>query len=387
MPERVPLIAPIENRAQLGYDILFDITDYQNLYQQKKHLTPQEFTRKKTQLDALKRHNLESALGERFNAEVLQVTYHLIGGQLFNTDHDNPFLEIVQRGQKHREQQGSDEIAREKAEVTGFTVVQKILADNDFEGKAVVISPRSNQESIYQHNYFDVYTKQADGIITMSRVSCKFNYQEFYQAAVQIDPFSQIPAHHTDADFLANPLISYKNLSEIHQIFSPAEETLTLEQSQQLLEICNPLITSYLNALASEVVETHLIIKLYNAILNVADDFVLKPATRRQLATIIRQPQTLLAPVIEHYGTQPVRSVVAGCGRQVGYSVTNRLLSAGLTFSPWSVVEFATTSSALEDEYGTLEIHCRECGITYLRNPHKLEERCRYCGGTKGIAC
>lgn len=362
MPER------LLTRAQLGYDILFDIADYQNLFREQGGLTPQEFARRKTQLNTLKKHNLESLLGERFNAEVFQVTYHLTNGQLFNTDHDEPFLEIVKRGQKYREVAGSKEVEREKAEVTGFEKMSRILLDCQGESlserKVVIISPEGSEHSIYQHNFYDVYSKSADGQITMSRLTCKFNYQQFRQAAITVDPFADLPQNPTDADFLAIPLITYKSLAEIQEILSPQEETLPLNQCQKLLEVCAPLNTNYLEALAAENVNVNQTSKLcntiLNAILNVADDFILKPAMRQQLTELIRQPRALLAPAIEHYGLRQVRPVVAGCGLQSGFSVSSHLLSLGLTSSPWTVAEFGLNNNKSLGEK-TLNCQCPFC--------------------------
>lgn len=361
MSERILTITPVENRAQVGYDILFDIADYQNLYQQRDQLTPLEFERKKSQLDALKRHNFQSALGERFNAEVSQVTYQLVNDQLFNTDHDEPFLEIIKRGQKHREQHGSAEVKREKAEVLGFAATQALLTHPHFEGKVIIISPRGGQESIYPHNYFDVYSKNPAGTITMSRLTCKFNYGQFRQAALTTDPFADLPTNPTDADFLATPLITYQSLAEIQQIFHPAEDVLPLVEYHKLLEICAPFITSYLNALASQTCEPNQIIKIYNSILNVADEFVLKPATRRKFLELVQLPYASLTPTIEYYSRLPVRLVAAGCGLQTGFAATGRILTLGLTSAPWSVAEFGRNTC---QDCGGVDnhFHCPGCG-------------------------
>lgn len=357
MPER------LLTRAQVGYDILFDIVDYQNLYHSKSRLSPGEFDRQKCQLDTLKRHNLKSALGERFNAEVFCVTYYFASGQLFNADHDEPFLEVIQRGQKHRQQAGSAEIVREKAEAAGFAAMSRILLDSQGESlserKVIIISPRGNKNSIYQHNFFDVYQKNHDDTITMSRFTCKFNYCQFRQAAANIDPFANLPPNPTDADFLATPLLTYKSLTEICKILSPQEETLPLNQYQQLLEICTPLITSYLQALAAENVDPGKINKLYAAILNVADDFILKPAMRQQLTELIHQSLPLLVPAIEYYSRLPVRPVAAGCGIQTGFrSNVNGQLSIVMTH--WSVAEFGLGNRSLTAEK-TLNCRCPFC--------------------------
>lgn len=56
-------------------------------------------------------------------------------------------------------------------------------------------------------------------------------------------------------------------------------------------------------------------------------------------------------------------------------------------YAPFSVADFGFNLGANEDQYGTLELHCEECGQSYNRTHGKLEKSCRFCGGTKGITC
>lgn len=354
-------------RAILGYDPQFDINDY-------RRASGEDIP----QLHMLKRHNLETMLGERFNVELSQVSYFVENGQLKSPDHNEPFLEIVKRGQEYRLKLGSRDALREAAEVEGFAKVQQILTDLDSqpEKKVIVISPKGPTGSIYQHNFFDVYSKNPNGQITMSRYTSKLSYQEFRQAATLLDPFTSLPASPMDTDFLKSPLETYRSVDEILEILHPSEKTMPLREYQKLIEACMPLILAYINALAqgSPVYE---IGKIYNALLNYADNLVLSPKTRLAFDPLASKPPSI-NHLVADFGWQPVRPVAAGCGGQSGFSNSPNIFG-----SPFSVSEF----SFGQDQYGTLEIHCEECGATYSRDKGKLEKSCRNCGGKKGIVC
>lgn len=333
----------------LGYNPYFDIKDSRSTASEN---LPQLKTRT--------RHNLETMLGERFNVEISRVKYFIENGLLKNEDHNEPFLEIVQRGQKYRESVGSREVVREKAEVEGFEKIQELITNPDFptERKIVVISPKGPQDSAYQHNFVDIYSKSKNSQVELSRITCKFSHAQFREAAETIDPFSGLPENPTDADFLKNPLVTYKSHEEIRQTFAPEEDIMLYEEYQKLIEACAPIIISYINNPS---------LQTYNALLNYADEI-----TRGHTIQSGHQlhPLPNLQETIDFFSGLPVRTVKAGCGNQIG-------------FGNYSVSEFAFG----EDEYGTLKIHCEECGATYQRDQGKLEENCRICGGTRGIVC
>lgn len=344
--------------AQLGYNIRFDRQDYQTLASQRPYLSPQEFQRRSDQLDLRTTHNLQTMLGERFTVEISKVEYHLISGQLQNPDHDEPFLEIIKRGQKFRQEHGSKEIPREAAEAEGFAKVQEILNTRytepcDPKGpnqipdiKVIVVSPRGPKGSIYQHNFYDVYSRSYDGAITMSRYTSKLSYEEFYQSARSIDPLLNLSQNPTDAEFLANPLITYQSLDQIQKIFCPQEKVMTQKEYQMLLETCGFLFTTYINCLinGSPLAEIQ---KVYNTLLNFADVW---PNT---------VPMQNTDQIISHYGILPVRVVAAGCGIQSGSDSQN--------YSSWSVAEFGKWFTCPKCNYeatGPVGNTCPGCGLT-----------------------
>lgn len=374
--------------GRLAYNPHFDIDACRELQLLKGKIPQEEYQRRKDQLDLRIRHNLETNLGERFQVELSQVTYQLVNGRLKSDEHDEPFLEIVKHGQRYRQENGSGDIEREMAEVAGFERVSQILTDPDFtDAKIIVISPRGNQDSIYQHNFFDIYqafAEDEDGprsirsIVTMTRYASNATYEEFRQAAEQIDPFNNLPQDPTDADFLKTPLITYQESAGIAKIMHQDEKAMTRKDLQKLITKVTPLIDAYIKTPS---------LKTYNAILNFADAIIFAESDTdkyRVLQSLQNPALTCTEGLIHLYGNLPVRPVAAGCGLQGGFGQ-----SASLTLvnSPFSVSEFGAKTSSFEDQYGTLEIHCEECGATYNRTPGQLEKNCRHCGGTRGITC
>jgi len=367
--------------AHLQYNINFDQTAYHTLLKQEGQIPPSEFAQKLINLNALVRHNVETAIGERYNVELFQETYQLFGNEIFSESFAEPFLEVVKRGQRFRKAIGSNDLEREAADVEGFKKIQTLLVENNLPNfKVIIISPKGPRSSIYQHNYFDVYEKLTSGQIRMSRLTCKFSYEDFAQAAKAVDKTITLPENPTDADFLASPATTTKSIAEIKQIFHPQQETTPTGEYRKLLEACAPLISIYLNNICQE---------NYYAILNFADIYMNKhhvinnQSHRQEIIRMVKREENL-AQTAAMLGSLAVREVKTGCGISAGANS-----NSGLSIlNPFSVADFGMKITAsMEDQYGTLEIHCDECNRTYMRQPGKLEAKCRLCGGTKGIVC
>ena len=155
------------------------------------------------------------------------------------------------------------------------------------------------------------------------------------------------------------------------------EAAMTRKDLQRLTAKVTPLIDAYINEPSP---------KTYNAILNFADAIIFAghETDKYKLQSLQNPALTSAEGLIRLYGNLPVRMVAAGCGPQGGFGQSATL---ALVNSPFSVSEFGVKTISVEDEYGTLEIHCEECGATYNRSAGKLEKNCRHCGGTRGITC
>ena len=353
------------NESSLAYNVRLDFQAYQNLGSQKGTLSEIEYRTQLENLTELTKTNIITSIGERLNVELFRAQYQQVGNKLFSPLYQEPFLEVVKKGQEFREQKGSHDVKREKAEVAGFTKAQELLADPNLgrDAKIIIISPRGNDNSIYQHNFYDVYEKAADGKINMSRYSQKNSYQQLWQVAQEVDPFSGIPENAQDHDFLQNPLVTYKTKKNIQGLFNPDTKTTSVEEFARVTSSTHfkDQIQAYFQALTNgESPET--LQHGYNLIATTADIF----------SGLDTQSS---GGSFEAHLHSPLRIVKTDC------------VSSGSTSNPYSVSEFGSSSFILKDQYGTLEIKCQECHTTYLRTSGKLEENCRFCGGTKGIVC
>ncbi|MEK9147261.1 MAG: hypothetical protein AAB639_03625, partial [Patescibacteria group bacterium] len=340
MPERILRVA----EASLAYNTNLDVRAYQALPDSEEL----------NSLNQLTRLNLETSIGERFNVELFQTTYCIEESLIKHPLCKEPFIEIVKRGQKFHQGKGSTDIEREIAEVEGFEKIQAVLTDPDTnQTKVISISPRGRSSSIYQHNFFDVYEKNPNGTITMSRYTSKLSWNEFYQTTQDLDPFNNIPDSPKDADFLANPLITYKSIEKILEIMHPQEQTMTQMAYQKLLEACAPLIIDYLNTLSTNPGEL-IAQQKYAALCKFADVYtghdrqIIDFRARLRIIDTVSKPQEL-PHLISYLSTQPIRQVATACG----LSGNSRGESFSFTslFRPFSVTEF-----------GLLQNSCTDCG-------------------------
>lgn len=320
----------------LGYDQQFTVNEYQNLNLEKSSIPKEEFSRRKNQTDKRTKHNLETMLGERFNLLVSKIEFTIENNLLINVEHDEPFLEVIKRGQKYREVNGSQEVKREKAEVEGFKKVQQLLTDPQYEdAKIIVISPKGKNNSMYQHNFFDVYEKQGDKII-MHRYASTSSWTEFHKGADIIDPFNSLSASPIDANFIANPQVTYMDENEILGNLNLDLEAMAEDEYQRLIDSITELKLNYVNALASG--DFELAKKIFIATLNYSDEIVLKAKNYDSRSTLLTQNPIA---IISAYGMIQPRTVLAGCGLQEIFA--NQ--SAGSFLSnlyPESVANFAT---------------------------------------------
>ncbi len=353
------------NESALAYNVRLDFCAYKDLESQKSRLSQSQYQTKLDNLTQLTEANIVTSIAERLNVELFRTQYFLKGNQLISPLYNQPFLDVVKRGQEFRAQKGSLDVTREKAEVLGFQKAQMLLADPNlgYDAKVIIVSPRGNKNSIYQHNFYDIYEKGPDGTINMYRYPSKHSYQQFWQTAQEVDSFSCISENPQDHDFLQNPLVTYLSKENIQELFNPDTKTMSLQRFIKVTTNTHykDQIRAYFEALTSGQ-EPHILQYYYNLIAKSADIVSgLDPHAK------IRNYKDRLET--------PLRLVATACG--ISGSGTN----------PFSVSEFGNQSFVLKDQFGTREIRCQECHATYIRTAGKLEENCRFCRGTKGIAC
>lgn len=301
----------------------------------------------KERLDAYTKKQLETHLGERFNVLLSQTRFEIRNKEIYGENTQEPFMGVLQRGVKYRRENGNPvDFEREEAEVTGFSKIQTKLADEKTKTGAMMlsISPPGKEDSIYKHNFYDVFTLKQDEkgkYIEGIRYSSSLTTEEYIEKLKPIKDFQNKPE---DVDFLKDPIAIDATLFEdsdsIHKYFHKEHEYITKAEFDKIIEITTPLITSYINTLSDKPFDENLQLLTYNAILNKAD--IALTATKSNDQDIMKnyslQSNFALKAEIFSLGRQPVRVVASGCGSSGGFAVRNMVNASSL---PFSVSEFA----------------------------------------------
>lgn len=368
------------------YDVAFDTNEYGE-FATLKTKDPLVYEEKKKSLDGFVKFNLETAIGERFNAGLSKRRDEIINGEICDTNMKRPMLAMIKNGVEYRAKNGSSpsDQLREKAEVIGFEKIQDVLASPlaPVGTMMVSISPPGEGDSIYKHNFYDVFTlkQDEDGIryIEPRRYSSGLDREEYIHKAIRLEAayFEDEEAKDLpfDAYFLSHPLRidpdhTLSDADVIHREFHKNHEYMDNAEYREIIRLCQPFIHAYLDQLAKNPYDTYGRNVRFNAILNKADEI----ADQRKNG-IIEHDVFVTDAEIYRLGEQEVRKVGTGCGSSGG-AETGSVMDSIL--SPFSVSEFGGES----DQYGSLQFECPNemCKKTNVRERNKLLTHCQHCG-------
>lgn len=164
---------------------------------------------------------LETHLRERFNVLVSIVEYGIRDGHLIRQGTEEPFVESIKRGRDIIQKLSPNrlDVDRENAEVVGFQKIDSFLSDPEtpINSKMLSISPKGEEGSKYQHNFYDIFTlKERNGqkYVEMSRYSSALTRTD-YANRLGLDPNNPPQAK----DFLADPIKGGTHITpeEIHK--------------------------------------------------------------------------------------------------------------------------------------------------------------------------
>lgn len=301
-----------------------------------------------------RKKQIETHIGERLNTLLSKTEYEIQGGQMYGFGLSEPFLEVMRSGVGHG---NASDRKREEAEVNGFEKIQNLLTKNVPDGTMMIsISPKGDKDSVYQHNFYDVFVRKGSRI-EARRYSAGLDWQQFGERAKKIGYKGEI----NDVSFLSNPLVApdfFQTPDEIHNFFHKEHEYISEADYLLILQICLPSILYYANN-PSEI--------SFNAVLNKAD-FIYKNLDDIKLGKIKYQ-DIANKFTSEDWGSLPVRSVMTGCG-----------YSQGAQKEPFGVANLS------EDKYGKRNFDCPECGKENIRPKDKLVSNCQHCGSSK-VGC
>lgn len=361
----------------LAYDTDFDRRAYQNLYS-LRFLDKDEFQRRKEMLDAETSSNLRTHLGERFNVLLSELRYNIRDGVIYGENNLEPAIDIFIRGRNYRRAYGNPaDFSREDAEIEGFRKIQDTLGDPTARvgDMMLSISSRGGRDSVYKHNFYDVFTLREDR---------KGRYLEARRYGSSLDPkdYSRklkqrlnIDVFPNNVAFLSNPILIdptldyYQDAESIHRDFYQGGSFMdTGFFNSQILENVGYIADRYIEVLNSNP-ENEEVNLLFNAYLNQADRIVFPS---QSIVSIPVSNAWMTEREILFLGMQAVREVMVGCGFSGGSKVGGNIIRS--SFSPFSVADFGGY-----DSMGALTFNCPGCGQSNTRPVGGKLENCRHC--------
>lgn len=362
------------------YEIDFDRKQAREILQSNGS---EEFEGRVENFKSFTEMQLITALGERFNRGLSRYSYRNEDGILYGEHSDEPFLNVLERGRAYREINGNPiDHPREEAEVIGFKKIQEVLGNPDTPTGtiAISVSPPGGEGSIYKHNFYDGFQKKDDGSIEVVRFSNALSARETVEKLKELDSSIRVPENVSDVELLSNPFIlsadsaSELTLDKLHAHLHKEHDVMNERDFAIVQDMCAFLIVSYINSLLEDPDNFNKHARLYNAILNKADEVSDSLKENRSVENI-KSSSFMTEQEVYYLGSQPVREVDTGCGFSGGMIIGE---SANGMFG---VADFGMDnrfSVEIQDQYGGLEFTCpySDCKKINKRPYGKLIRNC-----------
>lgn len=335
---------------------------------------------------------LVTALGERFNKGLSRYSYINREGVLFGEHSEEPFLDVLERGRSYREIHGNPiDHAREKAEVEGFNKIQDVLGDEETPAGTILlsISPPGEKGSIYTHNFYDGFRKKENGDVEVVRFSNALSAAETVEKLRELSPDISVPDELNDVNLLSNPILlqpdvtQQMTLDSIHAHLHMDHAVMSEEDFAVVRNMCAFLIVSYVNALLDNPDDFDTHARMYNALLNKADEVADALQREPESISFMQSSSEMTEEQIYYLGNQEVRAVDTGCGFSGGADMSTP--SGESALGQYSVAMFG-----MEDRYGGLTFKCPHCNYENTRPYGKLIEKCgdgQVGGCKKSVRC
>lgn len=380
---------PDYEKTQISYNLEMDGQVYKTLYKYRFANSP-EYQDARTQLDESTRWQLETLLRERFNVVLSSYRYEIKNNEIYPENGTEPLKNVLIRGMEYRKHHGSNDLEREQAEVDGFVeVIEPVLCADDAQvGSTVLsISPRGGDHSIYQHNFYDVFTLRQDEkgkYIEARRYSSALEPEDYPPKLRELKPSHPTPLFLSDAYFLANPVVlnagdsKYKTADEIHTFLHKGHRCMSFEEFSAILAESTFCINSYIQSLCHNPYDADKQGLIFDAILNKADEAWrnIERGDRKTGYRHISYEYNERAHWAEIYrlGNQEVRVVATGCGTSGGSNKNSLDIDGVNSLGTFSVSEFGKITKDSEDWFkcpkcnykadGPVGNNCPGCGLT-----------------------
>lgn len=314
----------------LAFDSQLVINDWHEISSLEGSIPPSEYAQRYIRYQEEQQTNLNTNIGERFNAVLFEVSYPIKNKRLVNPFRDEYALDTVINGQQHRLGKSTDldhDQLRELAEIVSFSAVEIHLQDHP-EDMLIIPSPDGGN---YNSNFVDIYRLDSEkNIVKMHRLAVSTSIQEHIDIAFNLTGEHLLTRHSADIELKSIVISTRKTFDEICSIYMPDEEAISLEEYQNLKIAYKPWVEMYMQAVQrgeSKKQLDKLLIMGYKAM----DIFLNKDSDSTNTIT----PHTIYKPVdipriIHILEPQSVRQVKTGCGIQVGSSSKTDLIFSSL---------------------------------------------------------
>ena len=368
-----------KNGQILSYNPVLARADYERLV-----------VKGKTNLENFKEYEiqqLKTMLSERYQVMAKPVTYNIdSNGDIYHEQlQTEPFIKILQRGQAYREGVGSKEVTRENGEIEGWLkVFETLSAETVLPGNkmAVISGPGLAENTSYPYNFVDIFTKQDNGSIVMTRFSSPLGYDSYARIATnQKEDYFKDFTDPIDAWFLNNPIeVSNNNTKKtadeaFKDVFGKSKEVLKQEDFEKILKDCMPIIQFYIDILCNPEFKPEELAIAFNAILNSTDEVKRKLKNKKE-EKIIYVDFESIQQRIDYLGHKKVQNIKAGCGLSGGFELNSN--NTIKTILGNSVAQFGVEEGK-EVKDDDLEFKCQN-GHWNKREPGKYLKKCKICG-------
>lgn len=363
--------------------------------------------------------NITTALRERNDTQESRLVFSIDADRRIRNDAfpEEPYEVMLDRGLRYREEHGSQDLERERAETTSFKEIQQVLTapETPIGTTYFVVSQESEvEDSPYKQNFVDGYQSAIDSRtgelkINYVRFASSLTKDDYAFIAEQLEPGflvrkkeeeaatgKSIPL---DAWYLQNPfkLPAEKGLTidtAFAEHFAPDIEAMKEEEWKKLDEIYLPYKLYLLDQITKEDFDPVSIAKAYNILLlskerkNLQiqeDEHVIFDAKKKTLHADAYRYVSLMA---DKHGHEQAEEVKVGCGTSESIAVGG---SGGGMFEN-SVAQFGTNNkesankcSICGGDASDKHYHCpqSECETRYEdetdREPEKRTKLCP-CG-------
>lgn len=328
MPERKM------KRKIVQYEIDFDSTRYKKadkLEGEEKDL----YLHKQDEYTTLQ---IITALGERYNRTLSKINYRIVDGKLYGENMDEPFINVIIRGRDYRKENGSSlhDQMREQAEVDSFLEIQKILTDPNTPKNFLVASYSppsvSDVESIYRHEFIDLFQKKDDGTVVLWRCSAQTGIEGFISNVEELTGEKiDIPSNDIAIKqrvFKLDPQqTEIWEIGKLHQYFHRHHEVVSDDVFEKIKKGCEQAIKNYKQGLRKDPDDKAGHKLRYNAILVIADK-ILDSITNDNLEYLRFSDHVMDQNEFYDLGIQESQKVMTACGDSGGGNPSSPFASA-----------------------------------------------------------